>query len=298
MRCMHPDLLTLFPILGALRSNGDSEDGSSLLRRRFFRQLSPSAFAQVLSREREREPKVLRDYYELTDDIECLNFDHSSLFYSACCDNKPAVARWLLEHGANPNSVDEDGRSPAFWAVDNQITHLIRLLISFGAQPLFQQRNLDRALGNPNGPPNPDFLPWFHLVKHFRSLHMSIEARDTASVLRVLHSGASPFTAVPSPKRSLTPYRIARTKLASPLALDVCSETKALVKAAIKAWTDTAQSHAVRPAATQANVYKALAILHKLNRSLRIKHVPHELVVMVAKHASVVYQSQLVLFPL
>jgi hypothetical protein len=66
---MHPDLLTLFPILGALRSNGDSEDGSSLLRRRFFRQLSPSAFAQVLSREREREPKVLRDYYELTDDL-------------------------------------------------------------------------------------------------------------------------------------------------------------------------------------------------------------------------------------
>ena len=69
MRCMHPHLLTLFPILGALRSNGDSEDGSSLLRRRFFRQLSPSTFAQVLSRERDREPKVLRDYYELTDDL-------------------------------------------------------------------------------------------------------------------------------------------------------------------------------------------------------------------------------------
>ncbi|RLV60659.1 ankyrin repeat domain-containing protein [Parashewanella curva] len=52
-------------------------------------------------------------------------------------------ARSLLERGANPNCVDCDGETPLFDAVHDENIAMVKLLIDFGANPLFNDRGVE-----------------------------------------------------------------------------------------------------------------------------------------------------------
>lgn len=41
----------------------------------------------------------------------------------------------LLEEGANPNSKDDDGKTPLLWATQNRHAKVVMLLLEDGADP-------------------------------------------------------------------------------------------------------------------------------------------------------------------
>lgn len=62
------DCATPLPNFTGLLRKMDGEDGS-VLKRRYFRNLNASAFAQVLTAERCRDPQIVRKYYPLSDQL-------------------------------------------------------------------------------------------------------------------------------------------------------------------------------------------------------------------------------------
>jgi hypothetical protein len=65
-------------------------------------------------------------------DLELRNERGQTLLMAAVCHSWPKIVRWLLEHSANPNSRDPQGRTPLHYAASSSIDS-IKLLLAAGA---------------------------------------------------------------------------------------------------------------------------------------------------------------------
>ena len=62
--------------------------------------------------------------------------------HEACSCGHKQVAVFLLQHGANPNVVSNDGTAPVHDAVTSRDFNFLKLLVSFGADPLVTQGDI------------------------------------------------------------------------------------------------------------------------------------------------------------
>ncbi|EHK17670.1 uncharacterized protein TRIVIDRAFT_160746, partial [Trichoderma virens Gv29-8] len=62
-----------------------------------------------------------------------LDYNVSSYLHLACSANKLAIVTALLEHGANPNTVNQDGRSAVSYAMEYGYLEIFTQLLNYGA---------------------------------------------------------------------------------------------------------------------------------------------------------------------
>ncbi len=74
------------------------------------------------------------------DDLNSKNHVGWTILCQAIADRNHEIATYLLEKGANPNTLNSLGRSPMVYAARYGDTEMIKLLLKFGAKPnLFSQ---------------------------------------------------------------------------------------------------------------------------------------------------------------
>ncbi|GAB1315469.1 hypothetical protein MFIFM68171_05679 [Madurella fahalii] len=69
-----------------------------------------------------------------------------TVLHIAAQDGIPKMIQLLLDHGANPNILDERGGTPARWAIRNNYVEAVRILLEGGLDPNLDKESLRLAI--------------------------------------------------------------------------------------------------------------------------------------------------------
>ena len=73
-------------------------------------------------------------------DIDVLGRASETPLHHAVLKNSEFAVKYLLEHEANPNALNDGNTTPLFYAVGNQHIGIVKLLLSHGADPTIKSK--------------------------------------------------------------------------------------------------------------------------------------------------------------
>lgn len=85
--------------------------------------------------------KMILDSGIVDIDTKSYNYSGVSALHIATLDSVE-LTEFFLDRGANPNSTDQFGRSPLYFAVDNDLYNQVELLLKRGANPNIKTKYL------------------------------------------------------------------------------------------------------------------------------------------------------------
>ena len=79
--------------------------------------------------------KTILDKFLSLVDVDIIGKSDETALHQAVMRGNEFTSKYLLEHGASPNAVNDSGATPLIYAVQNNSFNLVQLLLSFGGDP-------------------------------------------------------------------------------------------------------------------------------------------------------------------